>query len=190
MARAIDLTKHKIKHLPTTLEIQTTPNISQLKPAALAVALGVTVESVLLCCRHDGLEVVCDQTPDNTRFRGFTVQEMIDICLSQGLDVEEIDLDLGDNPPREYHRQVSTQRNRQVVDWDRFEVKMLSSHGLVVYDNLESLATNEQVLAFRGDGENVIFVDPILGIEFLYTGYEDLLAQKCQFITLICIASP
>lgn len=185
--KTVDLTKELITKLPIDLEleVQTIDVSYKDKPTALAIILGVTADSVINASMKDGGEVVCDKTTDDSRFRGFTIQDMVDICLMQGLAVTEVDLDLGDNPPKDYLREAAPHHTRKIVDWDRFENELLSSRGLAIYhipnDNLE------HALAYFGSGTEATLVDPAAEIKVLYRGRADLIDNGVQLISLLRI---
>lgn len=186
MAESVDLTKTTITDLPTSIDIQKAPAIYSDKPAALAVALGITVDSVLSVCQHDGSAIICDQTFGDAKFQGFNVQDMVDICLLAGLTVTEVDLAAGDDAPPDYEREVCLNHKRVIVEWERFFERMLNSQGLAVFQHRPDLP-GEYAIAYRGDGKTVTFIDPYEEIKFVYKDQNDLVARGIYLISLLQI---
>lgn len=185
MAEAVDLTKTIITDLPTELEVQKSMGVYSDKPAALAIVLGVTVESVMNICPHDGGDLVDDKAVDITRFQGFTVQEIVDICLLQGFSVTEVDLDLGDNPPKNYFRETATNHYRKIVAWEEFEQNLLNSRGFVTYYFFSEVTAPERTLAYLGNGTKATLIDPVSEVQWSYPRDPQNLA--IQLVSLIRI---
>lgn len=185
MALSVDLTKTTITDLPSDIEVEKVVNTYLNKPTALAIALGVTAESILTVCQHDGSEIVCDKTVDDSKYRGFTAQEIVDICLMQGFAVKEVDRALGDDAPANYDRSPTPNHRRVIVEWERFEQELLNSQGVAIYHKEHDAL--EHVLAYRGDGKTVTLVDPENEVKFLYKDQNDLVERGIQLITLLCI---
>lgn len=188
MAESVDLTKVTLTDLPTKIDVQAAPAIYQSKPAALAIALGVTVESIDKILLHAGDEIIDSDAKDDTKFRGFTVQEMVDICLLLGFAVVEVDRVLDDNAPANYDREASANHRRKLVEWDRFEQEMKKSQGLAIYRKANQDDPLEHTLAFYGDGTNVTFVDPENEVKFTYKDQGDLWDRGIELISLLCIS--
>lgn len=72
--------------------VQKSPNRWSCLPTAVAIALNVTVESVISWVGHDGSEITHAGLPEPMNRRGFHQQEMIEMCLMDGLAVTQIDL--------------------------------------------------------------------------------------------------
>lgn len=185
MAKAVDLTKILITDLPADLEVQKSTGIFSDKPAALAIVLGVTVDSVMALCPHDGSEIIDDKAIDITRFRGFTVQEIVGICLLQGFSVTEVDLDLGDHPPKNYYREASANHHRKIVAWEEFEQNLLNSRGFVTYYFFGLPNPSERALAYLGNGTKATLIDPVSGAQWSYP--QDPQNLTIQLVSLIRI---
>jgi hypothetical protein len=187
MAETVDLTKTTITSLPTKIDVQAAPTIYRDKPTALAIALGITVDSVMNVTGHDGSEIICDQTKDDSKYRGYTVQDMVDICLMAGLSVTEIDLASGDDAPADYEREPTPGHKRVIVEWERFEQYLRNTRGIAVYHKLHTNDCLEHVFAYIGDGSSVTLVDPVDEIKFVYIGLNDLVERGFQFTSLLSI---
>lgn len=182
--QSVDLTKTVITDFPTTIDVQKAPVYND-KPAALAIALGITVNSVTNICPCDGAEVIDDKSVDIDRFRGFTVHEMIGICLLQGFKVTEIDLALGDDAPKDYLREASAGHYRKIVPFEDFEKALLTGRGFATYYFLDQHPVIERTLAYLGQGTTAVLVDPVAELKLVYP--HELVSKTIQLVSLIQI---
>jgi hypothetical protein len=74
-------------------KLRKSPNRWSCLAAAFATVLDIEIEDVIREVGHDGSEEVCASDPEPYNRRGFSIQEMIDLCLIRGVCVTHIERD-------------------------------------------------------------------------------------------------
>lgn len=143
------------------------PNAWSCLPTAFAIALGVSVEAVIAVVGHDGSEITHAGLPEPLNRRGFHPQEMIKMCLKDGMSVTSVEL----APQAIASRRVP--HSPKVFDtggWDWFKQNLFHTTGVI--DCRTSIGTGH-AMAYQGEGDFAIICDPATGNEFSFFGPED-----------------
>jgi len=143
-----------------------TPNSWSCLPTAFAIALEVPLEAVLAIVGHDGSEERFKSLPDPQRRRGFHQQEMVKMCLEDGIAATPIEL-LPSVAP--YGDPVAYGDPRGECDW--FFQNLRDSEG--VLECRTSMGVGHAV-AYSGLAHTSEVCDPRDGKKFYMETLEDL----------------
>ncbi len=142
------------------------PNAWSCLPTAFAIALGVSVEAVIATVGHDGSEITHAGLPEPLNRRGFHPQEMIKMCLLDGMSVTPIEL----APQAVPSPQVPFLKAFDNGGWDWFKQNLFYTTGVI--ECRTSIGTGH-AMAYQGEGYFATICDPATGKEFPFFGPED-----------------
>jgi hypothetical protein len=71
--------------------VQRQPNQAACLATSFAMVLDMPVQQVFEACGHDGMEIIFPTLHGAPKFRGFHIQEMVDLCLRRGYAMVEIE---------------------------------------------------------------------------------------------------
>lgn len=143
------------------------PNAWSCLPTAFAIALGASVEAVIATVGHDGSEITHAGLPEPMNRRGFHPQEMIKMCLQDGMSVTPIEL----APQAIASRHMSSlSKAFDTGGWDWFKENLFSTTGVI--ECRTSVGTGH-AMAYQGEGHFATIYDPATGKEFPFSDPED-----------------
>lgn len=154
------------------------PNKWSCLPTAFAIALDVSVESVIKFIGHDGSKITHAGLPEPMCRRGFHPQELIKMCLKQNRSVTRVEL---------YPQAVSSSGvphslklfNTGGVSW--FIENLFDSIGVV---DCRTAAGLGHAMAYQGMGNYVLIYDPATGKDFEFRSLEDT-EQRDRFLVAL-----
>ena len=144
------------------------PNAWSCLPAAFATALQVPLEAVLAIVGHDGSEITHAGLGDPRCRRGFHPQEMIKMCLEDGMAVSCVEI----FPISVPHIELIPSEPRQfdVGGWDWFTRNLFHSSGVI---DCRTAVGNGHAMAYQGMRSHARIYDPAKDETFEFRKPED-----------------
>ncbi len=131
------------------------PNAWSCLPTAFAIALQVDLDTVLGIVGHDGSEITHAGLPEPLKRRGFHLQEMIKMCLQDGMSVTPVELcpqAIASNSTA-----FMTPKLFDIGEWDWFEKNLFTSSGVIDCRTAVGLG---HAMAYEGRGTHALIYDP------------------------------
>ena len=155
------------------------PNAWSCLPAAFATALQVPIEAILAIVGHDGGEITHAGLGEPLCRRGFHPQEMIKMCLEDGMSVTRVELFPTSVPIISSAPYEPKQFN--TGGWDWFKQNLFHSTGVI--DCRTSVGTGH-AMAYQGKHSHVVFYDPAKDETFKFCKPEDT-ERRDRFIVAL-----
>ncbi len=80
-----------MRKIETQVRLQKQPNQASCVPTAFAMALEISVEDIFKELGHNGMAIWWPDQECSKRYRGFHIQEMIDVCFNHGWVITPIE---------------------------------------------------------------------------------------------------
>jgi len=155
----------------------TNPNKWSCLPAAFAAALEVDITTILGILGHDGSEITHPDFDDPLCRRGFHPQELIKMCLQDGMLVTRVELlpcavPIVDSLPKYF----------DIGGWDWFKEQMFNTTGVL---ECRTATCTGHAMAYEGHGSFAMVCDPAT-TEVPFTFHEPKDAERRhRFITAL-----
>jgi len=143
-----------------------TPNSWSCLPTAFAIALEVPLEAVLAIVGHDGSEERFKSLPDPQRRRGFHHQELVKMCVEDGMSVTPIELIPAIAP---YGEPIPYGDPEGELDW--FFQNLRNSRGVLECRTSMGIG---HAIAYNGCTHSIEVCDPRNGERFDMATLDDL----------------
>lgn len=151
-------------------------------PSVVGMVMGLEYGEVIARVGHQGDEVAFAGLPEPLCYRGFHPQEMIEVCWKDGVLVTQIDL-----APSAYPapwQQANTHRFESICGEPaetRFFRHMFHSKGWIAAKRLGGLG---HALAYEGQGNKAVVVDPATLEQFTVETKEDTIKRELYMVSL------
>lgn len=144
-----------------------TPNGWSCLPTAFAIALEVPLDAVLGIVGHDGSEITHAGLPEPLCRRGFHPQEMIKMCLEDGMSVTRVEL----YPSAIASNGVPHSPKRfDIGGWEWFSENIFNSAGVL---DCRTATGVGHAMAYLGMGDHALICDPATGKESEFRTLDD-----------------
>lgn len=170
------------------MKSQKNPNAWSCLPAAFATALEVPCDVLIALIGHDGSEITHAGLPEPLKRRGFHPQEMIKVCVEDGMAVTRIELMPSASALPEYKFGTWQPKLFDTGGWDWFKKNLFNSTGVI--DCRTAVGTGHamayegvQCVGSHADTYARIY-DPATDSQFNFRVPEDAERRDCFFVAI------
>lgn len=155
------------------------PNPWSCLPASFATVLEVQLEAILAIVGHDGSEITHVGLGEPLCRRGFHPQEMIKMCLEDGMAVSRIEIFPTSVP--KIALTTSEPKQFDTGGWDWFTQNLFYSNGVI--ECCTAVGTGH-AMAYQGKRSHALIYDPAKDETFAFRKPEDT-ERRDRFISAL-----